>query len=59
MAGGSGASEGGGPALGWGRDEDREQGHWPWGTGNWQASTSRLPLGCFEVISGKRRQDLG
>ena len=53
MAGGSGASEAGSPALGQGRDEDRRRGHWPQGTGSQQARTSRLPLSSFEVMSGK------
>ena len=53
MAGGPGASKGGSPALGQGHDEDRRQGHWPQGTGNQQASASRLPLSSFEVMSGK------
>ena len=53
MAGGPGASEAGSPALGWGRDEGRRRGHWPQGTGSQQASTSRLPLSSFEVMSGK------
>ena len=59
IAGGPGARKRGGPALGRGRDEDRRRGYWPRGTGSWQASTSRLPLHCFEVMSGKTRQDLG
>ena len=53
MAGGPGASEVGSPALEWGRDKDRRRGHWPQGTGSQQASTSRLPLSSFEVLSGK------
>ena len=53
MAGGPGASEVGSPALGRGRDEDRRRGHWPRGTESQQASTSRLPLSSFEVMSGK------
>ena len=53
MAGGPGASEWGSPALGRGRDEDRRRGHWPRGTESQQASTSRLPLSSFEVMSGK------
>ena len=52
-------SKRGGRALGRGRDKDRGRGYWPRGIGSWQASTLRLPLGCFEVMSGKSRQDLG
>ena len=59
IAGGPGARKRGGPALGRGRDEDRKRRYWPRGTGSRQASSSRLPLRCFEVMSGKTRQDLG
>ena len=49
MAGGPAASEGGGPALGRGREEDGVEGS---GHGG-QGAGSQLCLGSFEVLSGK------
>ena len=54
MAGGPAASEGGGPALGRGREEDGAGARaLATGARELAASTLRLPLGCFEVMSGK------
>ena len=52
MAGGPAASEGGGPGLGRGPEEDGARAL-ATGAREPAASTSRLPLGCFEVLSGK------
>ena len=49
MAGGPAASEGGGPALGRGREEDGGEGS---GHGG-QGAGSQWCLGSFEVLSGK------
>lgn len=59
MAGGPRASEVGGPALGRGRDEDREARTLAMGDREPASQHLEAALSCFEVMSGKEGRTWG